>query len=50
MSERFRLASGIILASISLMLIVAYFSFFFHGAEDIPSLNTQATAANCVVI
>ena len=34
MSERFRLASGIILASITLMLIVAYFSFFFHGAED----------------
>ena len=33
-SERFRLASGIILASIVLMLIVAYFSFFFHGAED----------------
>ena len=34
MSERFRLASGIILASITLMLIVSYFSFFFHGAED----------------
>ena len=34
LSERFRLAFGIILASFTLMLIVAYFSFFFHGAED----------------
>ena len=33
-SDRFRIATGVILASIVLMLVVAYFSFFFSGAED----------------
>ena len=34
MSDRFRIAVGVILASIVLMLIVAYCSFFFTGSED----------------
>ena len=33
-SDRFCIATGIVLASIVLMLMVAYFSFFFTGAED----------------
>ena len=34
MSDRFRIAMGVIMAAIVLMLVVAYFSFFFTGAED----------------
>ena len=34
MSSRFRLAMGIVLISITLMLIIAYISFFFTGAND----------------
>ena len=34
MSSRFRLAMGIALISITLMLVIAYVSFFFTGAND----------------
>ena len=34
MSDRFHIAMGVIMAAIVLMLVVAYFSFFFTGAED----------------
>ena len=34
MSHRFRLALGIVLISITLMLVIAYISFFFTGAND----------------
>ena len=34
MSSRFRLAMGIVLISITLMLVIAYISFFFTGAND----------------
>ena len=34
MSDRFRIATGIIMLSVIIMLVVAYFSFFFTGAED----------------
>ena len=34
MSRRFRLAMGIVLISIALMLLIAYASFFFTGAND----------------
>ena len=34
MSERFRIATGVVMVSVVLMLVVAYFSFFFSGAED----------------
>ena len=34
MSSRFRLAMGIVLISIILMLVIAYVSFFFTGAND----------------
>ena len=34
MSSRFRLAMGIVLISVTLMLVIAYVSFFFTGAND----------------
>ena len=34
MSQRFRLAMGILLIAITLMLVIAYISFFFTGAND----------------
>ena len=34
MSHRFRLAMGIVLISITLMLVISYISFFFTGAAD----------------
>ena len=34
MSDRFRIATGVVMAAVILMLVVAYFSFFFTGAED----------------
>ena len=34
MSDRFRIAMGVVMASVVLMLVVAYCSFFFSGAED----------------
>ena len=34
MSDRFRIATGVIMAAVVLMLVVAYFSFFLTGAED----------------
>ena len=34
MSQRFRLAMGILLIVITLMLVIAYISFFFTGAND----------------
>ncbi len=34
MSNRFRLAMGILLIAITLMLVIAYISFFFTGAND----------------
>ena len=34
MSQRFRLAMGILLIAITLMLLIAYISFFFTGAND----------------
>ena len=34
MSSRFRLAVGIVLISVTLMLVIAYVSFFFTGAND----------------
>ena len=43
MSHRFRLATGIILISITLMLLIAYVSFFFTGANDF-SIIEQADA------
>ena len=43
MSHRFRLAVGIILISITLMLVIAYISFFFTGANDF-SIIEQAEA------
>ena len=39
-SERFRLAIGIILLTISLMLVIAYVSFFFAGANDYSILDS----------
>ena len=43
MSSRFRLAMGIVLISITLMLVIAYISFFFTGANDF-SIIEQADA------
>ena len=43
MSHRFRLAMGIVLISITLMLVIAYISFFFTGANDF-SIIEQAEA------
>ena len=43
MSSRFRLAMGIVLISITLMLLIAYVSFFFTGANDF-SIIEQADA------
>ena len=43
MSHRFRLATGIVLISITLMLLIAYVSFFFTGANDF-SIIEQADA------
>ena len=34
MSDRFRIAMGVVMVSVVLMLVVAYCSFFFSGAED----------------
>ena len=34
MSDRFRIATGVIMAAVVLMLVVAYFSFFLTGAAD----------------
>ena len=42
MSHRFRLATGIILSAITLMLVIAYVSFFFTGANDF-SIIEQTT-------
>ena len=39
MSNRFRLAMGMILITITLMLIIAYVSFFFTGANDYSILE-----------
>lgn len=43
MSQRFRLALGILLIAITLMLVIAYISFFFTGANDF-SIIEQADA------
>ena len=43
MSNRFRLAMGILLIAITLMLVIAYISFFFTGANDF-SIIEQADA------
>ncbi len=43
MSQRFRLALGILLIAIMLMLVIAYISFFFTGANDF-SIIEQADA------
>ncbi len=43
MSQRFRLAMGILLIAITLMLVIAYISFFFTGANDF-SIIEQADA------
>ena len=43
MSHRFRLAMGIVLISVTLMLVIAYISFFFTGANDF-SIIEQAEA------
>ena len=42
MSHRFRLAMGIVLISITLMLVISYISFFFTGAADY-SIIEQST-------
>lgn len=39
MSNRFRLAMGIILIAITLMLLIAFISFFFTGANDYSILE-----------
>ena len=41
-SERFRLATGIILIAITLMLVIAYISFFFTGANDYDIIEHTA--------
>ena len=43
MSSRFRLAMGIVLISVSLMLIIAYISFFFTGANDFSIIEQADT-------
>ena len=42
MNHRFRLAMGIVLISITLMLVISYISFFFTGAADY-SIIEQST-------
>ncbi len=39
MSDRFRIAIGVVCSAIMLMLIVSYFSFFFTGADDYSIVN-----------
>jgi S-DNA-T family DNA segregation ATPase FtsK/SpoIIIE len=39
LSERFRLAVGVMLVAITLMLVVAYVSFFFTGGHDFSILE-----------
>lgn len=45
-SERFRLATGIILIAITLMLVIAYISFFFTGANDYDIIERSAGRAD----
>ena len=42
MSHRFRLATGIILITITLMLVIAYISFFFTGAADFSIIEQSS--------
>jgi S-DNA-T family DNA segregation ATPase FtsK/SpoIIIE len=42
MSQRFRLAMGIIMIAITLMLVIAYLSFFFTGANDYSILEISS--------
>ena len=42
MSNRFQLAMGIILIAITLMLLIAFVSFFFTGANDFSILEHTA--------
>ena len=42
MSQRFRLAVGIIMIALTLMLVIAYLSFFFTGANDYSILETSS--------
>ena len=39
MSNRFRLATGIILIALCLMLLISFISFFFTGANDFSILE-----------
>ena len=44
-SQRFRLAMGIVFSSITLMLLIAYISFFFTGANDFDIIERAAGRA-----
>ena len=44
-SQQFRLIVGILLLFISLMLIIAYISFFFTGANDMSIIEQNTTRA-----
>ena len=48
-SDRFRIASGIVLLATILMLLIAYVSFFFTGAEDysiVKHMGDRSTMRN----
>ena len=45
-SERFRLATGIILIATTLMLVISYISFFFTGANDYDIIEHTAGRAD----
>ena len=46
MSHRFRLAMGITLIAITLMLVIAYISFFFTGANDFSIIEHAEARRN----